>query len=42
MHDEIRNLKRLIQIYRAEKNWPKVDELKHKLHIAIKSIKNRK
>ena len=41
IHKEIRHMRRLVKIYRAEKNWPKVDNLKHRVRLAIKEAKQR-
>lgn len=41
IHKEISHLQRLIKIYRAEKNWLKVDQLKHRVRLAIKEARQR-
>jgi len=38
---EIRHFQHLIKIYRDEKNWLKVDQLKHKMRLAIKYAKRQ-
>ena len=40
-YKEIRHLQRLIKGYRSEKNWLKVDQLKHKVRLAIKEAKQK-
>lgn len=37
--NDIRHLKQLIEVYKKQKNWPRVDELRHRLKIAIKRTK---
>ncbi len=38
-YKKIRHLQHLIKQYRAEKNWLKVDQLKHTVRLAIKEAK---
>ena len=38
--NDIRQIKRLISIYKKERNWVKVEELRHRLNIAIKRAKS--
>lgn len=40
-YKQIRQLQRRIKSCRAEKNWHKADQLKHKVRLAIKDAKNR-
>ncbi len=40
-YKQIRQLQRRIKTYRAEKNWLKADQLKHKVRLAIKDAQKR-
>ena len=41
IHREIRHLKHLVKINRAEKNWHKVDQLKNRINVATKYAKRK-
>ncbi len=41
IHAEIRDLRRLMRTHRVQKNWLKVDELKHKIRLLVKQARNR-
>ncbi len=41
IHREIRHMKHLVKREREEKNWHKVDQLKHRINTATKYAKRK-